>query len=197
MRNPYPARVAAVIAGCLLPTAAALVTACSSPHVVPVNTPDTATVEERELAILRQRPDIATAVARYERLLTALRDTLSARLHWGQWDRGAEMRENSLPRSCAPEFSAIDGNRVPLPLWYTASPDITSPQWTVARDLVTDIAARQGFRRGRVASDEPGKYTISLIDDDGALLSLNAFRNAVLALTTGCHLSNQHAPFSR
>ncbi|MFD6072129.1 hypothetical protein [Amycolatopsis lurida] len=99
MPHPYLPRVTAVIAGCLLPTASALVTACSSPHVVPGTTPYTATVEEQELAIPRQRPDIA--VARFEHVLNALRDALSAQLHWGPWDRSTGMRQNSPPTSCA------------------------------------------------------------------------------------------------
>ncbi|MFK0249602.1 LppA family lipoprotein [Amycolatopsis azurea] len=197
MRTPHRPRAVAMTAGCVLSTAMALVTACSSTHAVPGDTPDTATVEERELAILRQRPDIGSAVARHEKLLAALRGALSARLHWGPWDGGADMRENSLPTSCSPEFFAIDGQRVTLPLWYAASTDLTSPQWIVARDLVADIAAGHGFRRGRVASDEPGNYTISFTDDDGAHLTFGAFRNATLTLITGCHLGNQHTPLAR
>ncbi|OLZ50306.1 LppA family lipoprotein [Amycolatopsis keratiniphila] len=60
-------------------------------------------------------------------------------------------------------------------------------------DLVAAMASAQGFHRGVVTSDQPGNYPIILVDDDGgAILRFDAFRNAVLTMTTGCHLRPQH-----
>ncbi|WP_037305751.1 LppA family lipoprotein [Amycolatopsis orientalis] len=194
MRRFHSPRVPAAITRSVLAFVLLLVSACSSHQAPPAERPGSADAAARELAVLRQRPDITTVVTRYEQLLTALRDALSARLPWGPWHR--DNRSRGSARSCDPEFTALDGQRAALPLWYTASDGITHPQWTVARDLVTNMAARQGFRRAGVASDQPGNYTATLLDSTGAVLSFGASRNAVVEVTTGCHLSQQHPAVS-
>ncbi|UUV32230.1 LppA family lipoprotein [Amycolatopsis roodepoortensis] len=57
------------------------------------------------------------------------------------------------------------------------------------------MASAQGFHRSGMTSDQPGNYPITLVDD-GAVLSFYAFRNAVLTMTTGCHLRPQHTSHS-
>ncbi|MDA3646357.1 LppA family lipoprotein [Saccharopolyspora indica] len=133
---------------------------------------------------LLRRPGIEEASARYQEMLTRMRDGLAARFTWMRWGTSQEL----IRAGCAEfDFAKDDLESQTLGVWV-AFGDIPDAEWPEVQLVVTEIAAGYGFGSPRIMSDRPGDHTITALDQYGASYSVTGGRNISLNGSTGCHL---------
>ncbi|MDI2027399.1 LppA family lipoprotein [Saccharopolyspora sp. TS4A08] len=140
-------------------------------------------IEEQQAELMR-RPSMEEASARYQEMLARMRDALTARFPWMQW----QTSEDVLRSGCA-EFDAYkdDLETQELGIWV-AFGTLPEEEWPEAQRIATDIGASYGFAPPRVFSTKPGDHHITALDGFRATWGLSGGNNISLSGNTGCHL---------
>ena len=142
-----------------------------------------------KFAMLATRPDIETAAAKYEKMLSALREQLAAELGPMEW------KHFSRPgRSGCAGFSEIKGTESRgLQPWFVDSP-ISDDKWNQAVRIATEVTKPYGFEEPKAIVNRPGDHKIIAFDPHGASYQLGTAVNTTLTLSTGCHLEAKAHP---
>ncbi|WP_235926055.1 LppA family lipoprotein [Actinokineospora pegani] len=136
---------------------------------------------------LSERPDIEEAQARYEGLLSTIRDQLVAEFGIAEWKPPASPVRGS---ACGPDFTDIDADGEIRRLSSGSSPgNLPDERWTAAVTLVAETARGLGFGDPEVVVDRQQDHEVSLKDEYGAELLFGTAANTTLSISTGCHLT--------
>lgn len=159
------------IAAALAPLA--LLTACTLPGAT-----------MNRAAELAARPTLEDAVARYETLLSEIRDRLDTEVGPLDW-------ATSRPpggAGCGKDFPNMGGNTATTPLWLGPG-NISDQRWPRATQIVIELSRNYGFDITNTVVDRPGNHEISTYDPYGAYLIFGTAGNTILRIGTGCHLT--------
>jgi hypothetical protein len=132
---------------------------------------------------LAARPALEQVVARYEEMQQRVRDRLDAELGPFAW----EQRDEPSRSLCGAEAPGAD--RVYMGSWRIAG-GVPDRDWPRARDILLGTATEYGFTAPGMAIDAPGNHRTTAADPAlGALFDFRTQVDAVMRVTTGCHLA--------
>ncbi|MER7010805.1 LppA family lipoprotein [Saccharopolyspora sp. NPDC000359] len=139
---------------------------------------------QEQRAELLRRPSMEEASARYQEMLSRMRDELAKRFSWMRWETSQE----AISAGCAEfDFAKDELESQTLGVWV-AFGDIPEEEWPQVQQIVSEIASAHGFGRPRIMSDRPGEHTFTALDQYGAAYTVSGGRNISINGTTGCHL---------
>ncbi|WP_028851630.1 LppA family lipoprotein [Thermocrispum municipale] len=143
---------------------------------------------EEQFAELLQRPDVEQAKQRYEDMQAEIRGALSERLALPEWETDPATASEA-PCGDFPDVHPFNTATFGLPLWSTKGP-LDPDQWSVAKDVLREVAERYGFREVSLEVDRQANPVVQLSDGRGATVRLmvNPQDRVVLRVDAGCHL---------
>ncbi|MBP2331020.1 hypothetical protein JOF56_011405 [Kibdelosporangium banguiense] len=145
-------------------------------------------MENSQFAELMTRPDIDSAVKRYEELRAKIRSRLVDAKFLASWQ---ERPDSSGGGGCSrdfPEVTSDDARFLALPTWRSDG-NLPDGKWDAAVAAVTEIARQYGFGDPKTVVNRPSDHEVSTRDGYGAELLFGTAKNTILTLTTGCHLT--------
>src|SRR5690606_9865768 len=123
-----------------------------------------------QFAELLQRPDVEQAKQRYEDMQAEIRGALSERLALPEWETDPATASEA-PCGDFPDVHPFNTATFGLPLWSTKGP-LDPDQWSVAKDVLREVAERYGFREVSLEVDRQANPVVQLSDGRGATVRI-------------------------
>jgi outer membrane murein-binding lipoprotein Lpp len=138
-------------------------------------------------AELMKRPDITQVQADYQSMFETIRERLVAEVGVAQWV------PHRLPISgagCDAGFSHLDGETRSMDAGMSPG-NLSDAKWDQAVAIVTEVAGKRGFGAPKVIVSKPNSHEVSFRDPYNGELLFGSGGNTVLAVSTGCHLTQE------
>ncbi|MCA1189969.1 MULTISPECIES: LppA family lipoprotein [unclassified Saccharopolyspora] len=139
---------------------------------------------EDQRAELLSRPSMEEASARYQEMLTRVRDELAVAYPWISWNYVRELHNSGC--TGFNEFTTTAESQT-LGVWSTEG-NIPDPEWPHAEQIVARISAEYGFTPPETVVSRPADHQIVGSDAYGAGYRFGTAKRTVLSGSTGCHL---------
>jgi hypothetical protein len=136
-------------------------------------------------AELMARPSSEEIVARYEAMQAEVRAAVTAAFPTVVWTPGREADWGG----CQRPLDHTAGVSHTLRGWDAVG-GIADADWPRAVAVVSAITARYGFTGGQVLVGRPRDHEVTYSDPWGGHFELGTGVNAIISLTTACHLPN-------
>jgi len=137
---------------------------------------------------LMKRPNLTQVQTDYQSMFETIRERLVAEVGVAQWVPHDEPISGS---ACGGDLSKLSGAEV-LRMDAGMSPgNLPDAKWDQAVTIVTEVAGNRGFGAPKVIVSGPNDHEVSFRDPYNGELLFGTGGNTVLAVTTGCHLTQQ------
>lgn len=137
---------------------------------------------------LMKRPDLTQVQADYQSMFETIRERLVAELGVAQWVPDHDPISGS---ACGGDLSHLDGAEVLRMDAGTSPGNLPDAQWDQAVAIVTEVAGERGFGAPKVVAGGPSNHEVSFRDPYNGRLLFGTGANTVLAVSTGCHLTQE------
>lgn len=136
-------------------------------------------------AELMARPSSEEIVARYEAMQAEVRAAVTAAIPTVVWTPGRDAGS----AGCARPLDRTDGEVHFLHGWDAVG-GIADADWPRAVAVTAAITAKYGFFAGQNLVNRPRDHEVTFSDPWGGHFELGTGVNAIISLTTACHLPN-------
>jgi len=137
---------------------------------------------------LMKRPNATEADSEYQSMFQTIRERLNAEVGVAAWVPDDEPMSSS---ACSGQISGM-GDAEVRRLDAGMSPgNLPDALWDRAVAIVTEVAGQHGFGAPEVIVSGPGDHEVSFRNTYNGRLLFGTGANTILAVTTGCHLSEE------
>lgn len=136
-------------------------------------------------AELMERPSSEETVAQYDAMFTEVRAAIVVVFPLLRWKAAGEGNDSG----CSKPFDHLNGETHFLSRWYIEG-GISASDWPRAVTVVSDIVTKYGFSGAAALADSSANRQVTFPDAYGGHLDFGSGVNAVMSVTTACHLPN-------
>jgi hypothetical protein len=137
---------------------------------------------------LMKRPNLTQVKADYQSMFETIRERLVAEVGVAQWVPEHDPISGS---ACGGDVSKLSGAEVLRMDAGTSAGNLPDAKWDQAVAIVTEVAGKLGFGAPTVLISGPNDHEVSFRDPYNGQLLFGTGGNTILAVTTGCHLTQE------